>query len=168
MDSAPVQAAVIRGGIHVGHPPHPRGSLFGWRTLSPGRPAMRGRRGLSRRRPVPSEFQVVALQGGKLNSSSHSLPGMAAGVVDVQPAVGISFHSMAANQVNCPSMLQAAKSSYLTVRTVQVEGASLLCDVARGITRPLVPLVDRPAVFHAIHTHTCHQANCLHFLCGGV
>jgi hypothetical protein len=45
------------------------------------------------------------------------------------------------------------KSSSLTVRTVQVEGASLLCDVARGITRPLVPLVDRPAVFHAIHSN---------------
>jgi hypothetical protein len=58
---------------------------------------------------------------------------------------------MAANQVNCPSTLQATKSSSLSVRTVQVEGASLLCDVARGITRPLVPLEDRPAVFHAIH-----------------
>ena len=58
---------------------------------------------------------------------------------------------MAANQASCPSTLQAAKSSSLSVRTVQVEGASLLCDVARGITRPLVPLVDRPAVFHAIH-----------------
>jgi hypothetical protein len=38
------------------------------------------------------------------------------------------------------------------VRTVQVEGASLLCDVARGIIRPLVLLVDRPAVFHTIHS----------------
>jgi transposase InsO family protein len=100
---------------------------------------------------APSGSQVVALQGGKLNSSPPSLPGMAAGVADVQPAAGISFHRMAANQVSCPSTLQAAKSSALSVRTVQVEGASLLCDVARGITRPLVPLADRPAVFHAIH-----------------
>ncbi len=100
---------------------------------------------------VPSGSQVVALQGGKLNSSSPSLPGVAAGMADVQPAVGISFHKMAAKQASCPSMLQAAKSSSLTERTVHVEGASLLCDVARGITRPLVPLVDRPAVFHAIY-----------------
>jgi hypothetical protein len=72
-------------------------------------------------------------------------------VADVQPATGVSFHRMAANQVSCPSTLQVTKSSSLSVRTVQVEGASLLCDVARGITRPLVPLEDRPAVFHAIH-----------------
>jgi hypothetical protein len=100
---------------------------------------------------APSGSQVVALQGGKLNSSPPSLPGVAASVADVQPATGVSFHRMAANQVSCPSTLQAAKTSSLSVRTVQVEGASLLCDVARGITRPLVPLEDRPAVFHAIH-----------------
>ncbi len=100
---------------------------------------------------APSGSQVVALQGGKLNSSPISLPGVVAGVADVQPAADISFHRMAANQISCPSTLQAAKSSSLSVRTVQVEGASLLCDVARGITRPLVSLADRPAVFHAIH-----------------
>jgi hypothetical protein len=49
------------------------------------------------------------------------------------------------------SAVQARKSSSLSVRTVQVKGASLLCDVVCGITRPLVPLEDRPAVFHAIH-----------------
>jgi hypothetical protein len=45
---------------------------------------------------------------------------------------------------------QATKSSSLIVWTVQVEGASLMCDVACGITRPLVPLVDSAAVFHTI------------------
>jgi hypothetical protein len=69
----------------------------------------------------------------------------------VKPATGVSFHKMAANQARCPSTLQATKSSSLSVRTVLVEGASLLCDVARGITRPLVPVEDRPVVFHAIH-----------------
>jgi hypothetical protein len=98
---------------------------------------------------VPSGSQVVALQGGKLNSSTPSLLGVAAGVVDMHPAVGISFPKMAANQANCISTLQATKSSSLTVKTVQVEGASLLSDVARGITRPLV---DRPVVFHAVHS----------------
>ncbi len=36
---------------------------------------------------APSGSQVVAFQGGKLNSSPPSLPGMAAGVVDVQTAM---------------------------------------------------------------------------------
>jgi hypothetical protein len=81
---------------------------------------------------APSESQVVALQGGKLNSSPPSLPGVAASVADVQPATSVSFHRMAANQVSCPSTLQATKPSSLSVRTVQVEGASLLCGMARG------------------------------------
>jgi hypothetical protein len=63
-----------------------------------------------------------------------SLPGVAASVADVQLATGVFFHRIAANQVSCPSRLQATKSSFLSVRTVQVEGASLLCDVACGIT----------------------------------
>ncbi len=105
---------------------------------------------------APSGSQVVALQGGKLNSSPPSLPGAAASVADVQPATGVSFHKMAANQASCQSTLQAAKSSSLSLRTVQVEGASLLCDVARGITRPLVPLEDMPAVFHTIHNEAHH------------
>jgi hypothetical protein len=87
---------------------------------------------------VPSRSQVVALQGGKQNSSPTSLPGMA----DLQPAAGISFSRMVENQASYPSLLHALKSSSLTVRTVQVEGASLLCDLACGITRPLVPLAD--------------------------
>jgi transposase InsO family protein len=45
------------------------------------------------------------------------------------------------------------------VRTVQVEGASLLCYVARGISRPLVPLVDRAAMLHAIH-NVVHLGRC--------
>ncbi len=47
---------------------------------------------------TPSGSQVVALQGGKLNSSPPSLPGVAVSVADAQPATGMSFHSMAANQ----------------------------------------------------------------------
>jgi hypothetical protein len=53
---------------------------------------------------------------------------VAAGVADSdrQPAAGISFSKMAANQASCPSTLQATESASLTVMTVQVEGASLL------------------------------------------
>jgi hypothetical protein len=50
---------------------------------------------------APSESHVVALQGGKLNSSPPSLPGVAANVADVQPVTGVSFHKMAANQARC-------------------------------------------------------------------
>jgi hypothetical protein len=108
---------------------------------------------------APSVSQVGALQGGKLISSPPPLPGVAASVADVQPVTDVSFHKMAANQASCPSTLQVAKSSSLSVRTVQVEGASLLCDVARGITRPLVPVEDRPAVFHAMH-NVAHPGIC--------
>ena len=78
----------------------------------------------------------------------------------MQPAVGISFHKMVANQPNCPSTLQAAKSSSLIVRTVRVKGVSLLCAVARGISRPLVQLLSRPAMFHAIHS-VAHPGICV-------
>jgi hypothetical protein len=40
---------------------------------------------------APSGSQVVALQGGKLNSSPPSLPGVAGGVADVHPAAGVFF-----------------------------------------------------------------------------
>jgi hypothetical protein len=92
----------------------------------------------------------------------------------MQPPLGISFSKMAANQVSCPSTLQASKSSSLTVRNVQVEGASLLCDVARVIKRPLVPELDKPAVFQAIHimAHPGIHANkriiSAHFMWKGV
>ncbi len=62
---------------------------------------------------APSGSQVVALQGGKLNSSPPLLP-VAASVADVQPSTGVSFHKMAANQASCPSIMQAAKSSSLS------------------------------------------------------
>ena len=91
---------------------------------------------------------------------------MAAEVADMQPAACISFARMAANQASCPSTLQAAKSSSLSVRTVQVEGASLLCDMARGITRPLVPLCSTPTTTWHIQAYVLQIACCLHVLCG--
>jgi hypothetical protein len=70
----------------------------------------------------------------------------------LQPAAQISVTRMAVNQASCPGMLQATKSSSLTVRTVLVKRAGQLCDVARGITRPLMPVADRTAVFPTIHS----------------
>ncbi len=48
-------------------------------------------------------------------------------MADVQPTSCISFTKIAAKEK----------------RTVQVEGSSLLCDVACGTTRPLVPVLIR-------------------------
>jgi hypothetical protein len=96
-----------------------------------------GERPLPWRRPVqkcPPGSKVTVLRGGKQNSSTSSLPGMDSGVANVQSAAGISFTRMAANQASCPSTLRATKSS---APTFQVDGVSLLCDVAFGITRPL-------------------------------
>ncbi len=45
--------------------------------------------------------------GMQAESSPPSLPGVEAGVADVQLAAGISFSRMAANQASCPSTLQA-------------------------------------------------------------
>jgi hypothetical protein len=84
-------------------------------------------------------FCKVDLQKGhhqipvNLEDVQRTCRGSSAGVEDIHGS------RMVANQASCPS-------------TVQVEGASMLCDVADGITRPLVPLADRPAVFHAIHS----------------
>jgi hypothetical protein len=48
--------------------------------------------------------------------------------------------------------MQLAKSSLsLLLQSVTVQGALLLFDVSRGVTRPVVPLCDRLAVFRAIH-----------------
>jgi hypothetical protein len=66
--------------------------------------------GLPLRQPLqkrPLGLKVAALQEGKQKSSQPSLPGVAAGVADIQPAAGISFPRMVADQVSCPTTLQA-------------------------------------------------------------
>jgi hypothetical protein len=153
VDSTPIQTAVLRGGVYIGHPSHRRGSQRGGRhSLQAARACGGGEASLGGNL-CKSDLRVsVCSFAGRqaiLLSTFTTWHGgwrgrRAAGCGHLLP-------QMAANQVSCPSTLQAAKSSSLSVRTVQVEGASLLCDLACGITRPLVPLADRQAVFHAIH-----------------
>ncbi len=119
---------------YIGNLPHRQDSQCGRR-----RPLQAARTHGGRWASLGGNLCKSALQGGKLNSSPPSLQGVAAGVADVQPAAGISFSRMAANQASCPSTQQATKSSSLTVRTVLVEGAILLCEVVCAITSPLVP-----------------------------
>ncbi len=50
-----------------------------------------------------------------------------------------------------PARCGASKSPSLQVRACEVEGVSLWCATSTGRLRPLVPEVDRPLIFEAIH-----------------
>ncbi len=100
---------------------------------------------------APSGSPAAAWQGGKPESSPA--PGNESAAVCAVPATGqlIDFAAIAEHQLSCPATLQASKSSSLQLQAVEVMGASLLCDTSTGSPRPLVPTVDRKAVFDAFH-----------------
>jgi transposase InsO family protein len=87
----------------------------------------------------PSGSPAATWQRGKPESSSAS--GNESAVVFAVPATGqlIDFAAIAAHQQSCPATLQA-------------RGASLLCNTSNGSPRPLIPTVDRKAVFSAFHS----------------
>jgi len=58
---------------------------------------------------------------------------------------------MAARQATCADTQAALLRPSLSVQPRDVEGVSLLCDISGGRWRPLVPVADREAVFHAVH-----------------
>ncbi len=72
-------------------------------------------------------------------------------LVPATPLPAVKWADMAARQLACPLVRQMRSSLTLQVQELNVQGARLLCDVSRGITRPLVPATDRQAVFHTIH-----------------
>ena len=63
----------------------------------------------------------------------------------------IDYAALAAHPAACPLTQRAASSTSLQIEKRVVGGVELLCDVSRGGVRPLVPLVDRAAVFSAFH-----------------
>jgi transposase InsO family protein len=63
----------------------------------------------------------------------------------------LEFLTIAANQLTCPDTLSAIRSPVLLIQPVVIDGVSVLCDTARGLTRPLIPRDDRQQVFAAIH-----------------
>jgi hypothetical protein len=63
----------------------------------------------------------------------------------------IDFTAVAAHQLDCHATQRAQESSSLKVELLAVGSTSLLCDTSRGLVRPIIPLVDRRAVFTAIH-----------------
>jgi len=61
------------------------------------------------------------------------------------------LRGMAARQATCPDVQAATRLPSLDVQVREVDGAQLLCDTSGGKWRPIVPVEDRQAVFHAIH-----------------
>jgi transposase InsO family protein len=98
-------------------------------------------------RPGP---QPPASSSG-LQVATQPVEAAVATLLPATPLPAMDFAAMAKRQLTCP-MVQLEKSSpTLQIRPVQVQGSELLCDVARGATRPLAPSADRAAVFQAIH-----------------
>ncbi len=76
---------------------------------------------------------------------------MLSALVPATSLPAVDFVAMAGRQLSCPSTQQAKALSALLVQAINVQGTRLLCDMSRGLTRPLVPEQDRPVVFRAIH-----------------
>jgi transposase InsO family protein len=72
-------------------------------------------------------------------------------ITPASKVVVADMRGIAARQASCQSTLQASGASSLLIRTCEVEGVSLLCDVSTGSMRPLVPETDRLMVFRSIH-----------------
>ncbi len=66
-------------------------------------------------------------------------------------AAAVDYAALAVHQGACPLTQRAASSTSLLVGKRVVGGVELLCNISRGGVRPVVPLVDRPAVFAAFH-----------------
>jgi transposase InsO family protein len=64
--------------------------------------------------------------------------------------VVVDYQQIAAHQEGCTATA-AARSSSLQLVRVEMDGFSLLCDISRGEPRPLIPAVDRRAVFDSFH-----------------
>jgi hypothetical protein len=64
----------------------------------------------------------------------------------------LDFLTITANQLTCPDTLSTIRSPVMSIQPVVIDGVSVLCDTARGMTRPQVPQADRQQVFAAIHS----------------
>jgi hypothetical protein len=94
----------------------------------------------------PSGSQATARREGKLKPSP---PLWAAAVAAFDSR--LNFLTIAANQLTCPDTLSAIRSPVLSIQPVVIDGVSVLCYTARGMTRPLIPQADRQQVFATIH-----------------
>ena len=96
-----------------------------------------------------SEFttDIRHVKGEQNHVADHlSRPIMAA----LLPAVDLEL--MAHSQARDPEILAAWTAiTSLVLRDVQLDNATLLCDVSGGVPRPLVPSQHRKEIFDAIH-----------------
>jgi hypothetical protein len=107
-----------------------------------------------------ADIQHVA---GQENVATDALSHPPISSITLASAVVVAdLRGIAACQASCQSTLQASKSSSLLIRTCDVEGISVLCDVSTGRLRPLVPEPDRLVVFRSIHAvaHPGIRATC--------
>jgi transposase InsO family protein len=72
-------------------------------------------------------------------------------VVPATPSLPVDWEAMADRQEQCPSVQLLRASSALRLQSVRVQSMQLLCDVSRGVPRPVVPLQDRQGVFQMLH-----------------
>ncbi len=98
-----------------------------------------------------ADIQHIAGQESVGGDALSRPPASPATVAPVALGMVADLHGIAFRQSSCPCMLQASKSPSLQVRTCEVEGVSVLCDIFTGHLPPLVPEADRPLVFKAIH-----------------
>jgi len=82
-----------------------------------------------------------------------SRPPPSAVVIGAVPASAelLNFPLIAEHQRTCQTTQQTMRSPSLQLKAVEVMGASLICDFSTGVPRPLIPVVDRRAVFEAFH-----------------
>ncbi len=107
----------------------------------------------------PPRGPDCADRGGKVKTKLSTSSGGLRSSVEALPEVNavratteaIDYAALAAHQAACPLTHRAASSTSLQIEKRVVGGVELLCDVSRGGVRPLVPLVDRAAVFAAFH-----------------
>ncbi len=98
-----------------------------------------------------ADIQHIAGQENVGADALSSPPASPATVAPVALGMVADLYGIAFHQSSFSSMLQASKSPSLQVRTCEVEGVSVLCDVSTGRLRSLVPEADRPLVFKTIH-----------------
>jgi transposase InsO family protein len=64
----------------------------------------------------------------------------------------LDYGGIAARQQLCAETQQAASSSSLIIKPVELNGVTLWCDMSTGTPRPVIPKEDRRQVFAAFHT----------------
>ncbi len=63
----------------------------------------------------------------------------------------VDLQAMAVDQLTCLATASLLGSSSLSLQRISVCQHSLLCDVSRGVVRPVVSLLHRCSVFLAVH-----------------